>query len=128
MRKIVQYVKRKCSFLRNDFLLHHDNARPHIARCVLDVSQQNNVEILPHPSYSPDLAAWDFWLFPQPKKPLRGQRFASNKACVKAAEALLKRVSQNGLLHVFKKWTELWDKCITCHGSYSEKNHVNDDQ
>ncbi|GFT73557.1 histone-lysine N-methyltransferase SETMAR [Trichonephila clavipes] len=77
---MVQHVKRKHPLLRNGFLLHHDNARPHIARCVLGVSQQNNVEILPHSPYSPDLTPCDFWLFPQLKKLLRGNRFASNKA------------------------------------------------
>ncbi|GFV15697.1 histone-lysine N-methyltransferase SETMAR [Trichonephila clavipes] len=67
-------IKRKCSLLLNGFLLHHDNARPHISRCVLDVSQQINIEILPHPPYSLDLTPRDFWLFPQLKKPLRGPR------------------------------------------------------
>ncbi|GFT42354.1 histone-lysine N-methyltransferase SETMAR [Trichonephila clavipes] len=67
---IVQQVKRKRPFFRNGFLLRHDNVRPHIVRCVPDVSQQNNVEILPHPPYSPDLTPCDFWLFPQLKKPL----------------------------------------------------------
>ncbi|GFV41516.1 histone-lysine N-methyltransferase SETMAR [Trichonephila clavipes] len=70
LRTMVQHVTRKCPLLRNGFLLHHDNARPHIARCVQDVSQQNNVEILPHPPYSPDLIPCDFWLFFQLKKPL----------------------------------------------------------
>ncbi|GFW21956.1 histone-lysine N-methyltransferase SETMAR [Trichonephila clavipes] len=77
---MIQHVKRKRPLLRNDFLLHHDNARPHIARRVLDVSQQIYVKILPHPPYSPDKTPYDFWLFPQLKKPLRGKRFASNKA------------------------------------------------
>ncbi|GFV94525.1 histone-lysine N-methyltransferase SETMAR [Trichonephila clavipes] len=62
---MVQHVKRKRSLLRNGFLLHHDNARPHIARYVLDVSQQNNIDILPHPLYSSDLTPCYFWLFPQ---------------------------------------------------------------
>ncbi|GFU77287.1 histone-lysine N-methyltransferase SETMAR [Trichonephila clavipes] len=83
--------------------LHHENARPHIARCILDISQQNNVVITQHPAYSPELTPRDFWLFPQLKKPLRGKRFASNKAYVKASEAVLKQFSQNGFLHVFKK-------------------------
>ncbi|GFV29753.1 histone-lysine N-methyltransferase SETMAR [Trichonephila clavipes] len=90
LRTMVQHVKSKRPLLRNGFLLHHDNARPHITRCVLDVSQQNNVEILPHPPYSSDLTPCDFWMFHQLKKPLRGKRFASNKACEKAAEAVLK--------------------------------------
>ncbi|GFT94998.1 mariner Mos1 transposase [Trichonephila clavipes] len=82
---MVQNVKRKCPLLRNGFLLPHDNAQPNITLCVLDVLQQNNVEILPHPPYSPDLTPCDFWLFPQLKKPLRGKHFASNRARVKAA-------------------------------------------
>ncbi|GFW62181.1 histone-lysine N-methyltransferase SETMAR [Trichonephila clavipes] len=85
LRTMVQHIKRKCPLLRNDFLFHHDNARPHTARCVLGFSQQNNVEILLHSPYSSDLTPCDFWLFPQLKKPLRGKHFASNKACVKAA-------------------------------------------
>ncbi|GFW95586.1 histone-lysine N-methyltransferase SETMAR [Trichonephila clavipes] len=98
---MIQHVKRKRPLLQNGFPLRHDNARPHIARCKLDVSQQNNVEISPHPPYSPDKTPCDFWLIPQLKKPLRGKRFASNKA----VEAILIKLSQNGLLHVFKKWT-----------------------
>ncbi|GFV44438.1 histone-lysine N-methyltransferase SETMAR [Trichonephila clavipes] len=60
LRTMVQQVKRKRSLLRNGFLLHQNSARPHIARCVLDVSQQSNVEILPHPPYSPDKTPRDF--------------------------------------------------------------------
>ncbi|GFY32272.1 histone-lysine N-methyltransferase SETMAR [Trichonephila clavipes] len=60
LRRMAQHVKRKRPLLRNSFLLHHDNARPHIARCILDVSQQNNAEILPLHPYSPDLTPCDF--------------------------------------------------------------------
>ncbi|GFV37246.1 histone-lysine N-methyltransferase SETMAR [Trichonephila clavipes] len=88
LRTMVQHVKRKRPLLGNGFLLHHDNARQHIARCVLAVSQQNNIDILPQPPYSPDLTPCDFWLFPLLKKPLRGKRFASNKACVEAEEVV----------------------------------------
>ncbi|GFV03694.1 histone-lysine N-methyltransferase SETMAR [Trichonephila clavipes] len=94
---MIQHVKMKRPLLQNGLILHHDNARPYIARCVLNVSQQNNVDILPHPPYSPDKTPYDFWRFPELKKPLRGKRFASNKACVKAAEAILIKLSQNGL-------------------------------
>ncbi|GFQ76766.1 histone-lysine N-methyltransferase SETMAR [Trichonephila clavata] len=103
LRTMVRHVKRKRPLLRNGFLFHHDNDRPHIARCVLYELQQNIVEILPHSPYTPDLTPCNFRLFPQLKKPLRGKHFASNKACVKVAEAVLKKLSQNGLIHVFKK-------------------------
>ncbi|GFS55190.1 histone-lysine N-methyltransferase SETMAR [Trichonephila clavipes] len=60
LRIMLQHVKRKCPLLRNGFLLHHDSARPYIAHCVLDISQQNNVKILPHPPYSPNQTPCDF--------------------------------------------------------------------
>ncbi|PRD18383.1 UNVERIFIED_CONTAM: Histone-lysine N-methyltransferase SETMAR [Trichonephila clavipes] len=59
LRTMTQHVKSKRSLLRNGFLLHDDNARPHIAHFVLDVSQQNSVDILPHPPYSPILTPCD---------------------------------------------------------------------
>ncbi|GFV97811.1 histone-lysine N-methyltransferase SETMAR [Trichonephila clavipes] len=96
---MIQQVKRKRPLSRNVFLLHHDNSRPYIARCAQDVSQKDNVEILPHPPYSPDKTPCDFWLFPQLKKPLEGKRFTSNKACAKVAEPILIKLSQNELLH-----------------------------
>ncbi|GFT03389.1 histone-lysine N-methyltransferase SETMAR [Trichonephila clavipes] len=99
---MIQYVKRKRPFPKNGFPLLNGNAQ-HIANCVQDVSQQNNVEILPDAPYTPDKTPCDFWLFLQLKKPLRGKRFVSNKACVKAAEVILIKLSQNGLLHVFEK-------------------------
>ncbi|GFV34678.1 histone-lysine N-methyltransferase SETMAR [Trichonephila clavipes] len=87
LRTMVQHVKKKLQL----FLLHHENARPHVARYILDVLQQKNVEIFP---YSPDLTPCDFWLFPQLKKSLRSKRFASNKVCVKCVEAVLKRLTK----------------------------------
>ncbi|GFY35833.1 transposable element Tcb1 transposase [Trichonephila clavipes] len=80
---MVHHVKGKRPLLQNGLLLPRDNARPHIARCVLGVSQQNNVEILPHPPYSPNLTPCDFWLFPQLKKPVRGKRFATKRKVLK---------------------------------------------
>ena len=49
-------------------LLHHDNASAHTAAATLDYLQENNVQLVTHPPYSPDLAPCDFFLFPQIKK------------------------------------------------------------
>ncbi|CAK9805830.1 Histone-lysine N-methyltransferase SETMAR [Anthophora plagiata] len=37
-------------------LLHHDNAKPHTARTMLQKISEFNWELLPHPAYSPDIA------------------------------------------------------------------------
>ena len=36
-------------------------------------------ELLPHPPYSPGMASSDFYLFPNLKRWLQGQRFSSSK-------------------------------------------------
>ena len=41
----------------------HDNARPHIAKCVKDKLERLSWNLLPHPPYSPDLAPSDNKLF-----------------------------------------------------------------
>jgi hypothetical protein len=41
-------------------------------------------EILPQHTYSPDLALFDFYLFPKLKTKLRGRRFGSNKGVMEA--------------------------------------------
>ena len=43
--------------------LLHDNARPHTSQLILNAIQQMNIQILPHPPYSPDLSPCDYWLF-----------------------------------------------------------------
>ena len=47
-----------------------------------------------HPPYSPDLAPNDFFLFPNIKNKLRGQRFSSAKEAVDAFKNYIKEVSQ----------------------------------
>jgi hypothetical protein len=39
---------------------------------------------LEHPSYSPDLAPYDFWAFTTMKRELRGKKFRSDQRCAVA--------------------------------------------
>ncbi|GFR85931.1 histone-lysine N-methyltransferase SETMAR [Elysia marginata] len=52
----------------NDSILQHDNARPHTSRQTQDAIRQLELTTLPHPAHSPDLAPYDYYLFPQLKK------------------------------------------------------------
>jgi len=38
-----------------DFILMQDNALPHVARITREYLAVNNIQLLPHPSNSPDL-------------------------------------------------------------------------
>ena len=51
----------------------------------------------------PDLAPYDFFLFPSLKAKLRGIRFENSEAVLKKSEAILKDLTKNGLCHEFEE-------------------------
>jgi hypothetical protein len=55
---------------------------------------KNNIPIVPHPPYSPDLAPSDFWLFPALKMGLRGRRFATVEDIKENADARLRAIQK----------------------------------
>lgn len=107
--------------VQHGWILHHDNAPAHTARLTKETLQEMNVEVLPHPPYSPDLAPCDFWLFPTVKNALRGRKFSSNEELNAAVRVKLRDLCSNGLHHVFDAWMKRWRRCIEADGSYFEK-------
>ncbi|UYV80045.1 hypothetical protein LAZ67_18001492 [Cordylochernes scorpioides] len=53
---------RQISHLRG-VLLHHGNAIPHTSAQTFDFLANSGVQLVTHPTYSPDLAAWDFFYY-----------------------------------------------------------------
>ena len=68
-------------------LFHHDNAPAHTSVVPTAKLVELGYELPPHPPYSPDLAPCDFFLFPNLKKSLAGQKFESNEEVIAATEA-----------------------------------------
>jgi transposase len=56
----------------HNWLLHHDNAPAHTSLKTTNFVTNNNIIIVLHPPYSPDLAPCDFTLFPKLKMKLKG--------------------------------------------------------
>ena len=46
--------------MESGWILHHDNAPPHTAYLTQEALEEMDVEVLPHPPFSPDLAPCDF--------------------------------------------------------------------
>lgn len=59
------------------WILHQDNAPTHTALSVKKYLAKNNITVMEHPPYSPDLAPCDFFFFPKVKFALKGTRFES---------------------------------------------------
>ena len=75
-------------------------------------------ELLPHPPYSPDLAPCDFFLFPNLKKSLTGQKFESNEEVIVATEAYFADLEKTYFSDGLKKLEHRW---VKLKGDYVEK-------
>jgi hypothetical protein len=71
-----------------------------------------------HSSYSPELDPNDFWLFPETKSSLKGQRF-QDIVDIKKITAL-KAIPQQEFQKCFQQWQHRWAKSIAHQGEYFE--------
>ncbi|KAG7308967.1 hypothetical protein JYU34_004823 [Plutella xylostella] len=102
-------------------ILHHDNASSHTARKTRTFLNMENVELMDHPPYSPDLSPNDYFTFPRIKDMLRGQRFSGPEEAVEAYKSAVLTVSTSDWNYCFNDWFNRMKKCIECHGDYFEK-------
>lgn len=102
-------------------ILHHDNASSHTSAQTKEFLTDQNIELMGHPPYSPDLAPNDFFLFPHTKNKLRGQRFSTPEEAVDAFKMHVLEVSQSEWKKCFENWFKRMQKCINLNGEYFEK-------
>jgi hypothetical protein len=69
-----------------------------------------------HPSYSPDLASYDFFLFPKMKTIMQGKHFGDVENIKHETTRLLKNLTSQDMQHCFLQWKKRWDKCIHSGG------------
>jgi len=81
----------------------------------------HRLTLLPHPPYSPGLAPCDFFLFPNLKKSLAGQKFASNEEAVAATEVYFADLEKTYFSDGLKKLEHRWVKSIELKGDSVEK-------
>jgi histone-lysine N-methyltransferase SETMAR len=101
--------------------LHHDNAPSHSALCVQEFLAKHSLATLPQPSYSPDLAPADFFLFPRIKTALKGTRFGTIEAIQTAVTKALNKVPVDTFQDGYHAWKSCWQKCVDAQGEYFEE-------
>ncbi|CAH2002723.1 unnamed protein product [Acanthoscelides obtectus] len=102
-------------------ILHQDNASSHTAQRTRQYLTEENVELLDHPPYSPDLSPNDFFTSPKIKNRLRGQRFQSPEEVVDAFKNAVLDLPGNEWNKCFENWFERMQMCINLRGEYFEK-------
>ena len=106
------------------WILHHDNAPAHNSLSVKRYLAKNNIPVLEHTPYSPDLAPCDFFLFPKIQSALKGTRFESVDAVKTKATQLLNSLTQNYLQHYFQQWKIRMERCRDRGGGYIEGDNI----
>ena len=88
----------------------HDGARPHITKSVTTYLNQIGITIIDHPTYSPDLAPSDFWLFDTIKQQLSDH--TTVQSLKRQITSIVENIPKEEYLKTFKKWLERLDLCI----------------
>ena len=104
MRRLRKTIRQKSTELwkNQSWILHYDNAPALSSMLMRKFLAKKNV-IMPKPPYAPDLAPTDFFLFPKPKTPLKGKRFAT-------MEEIKGKSKQKPWRSAFQKCFEDWKK------------------
>jgi histone-lysine N-methyltransferase SETMAR len=104
-----------------EWFFHWDDAPIHTAAVVKTWLAANNIQLLQHPPYSPDLAPADFFLFKRVKEELAGVRL-SPETIKKAWEWVVRGIAVEELAVAFRRWLDCCDMCIRINAGYVEKS------
>jgi histone-lysine N-methyltransferase SETMAR len=88
----------------------------------VNIKLKNNVTVLPHPPYCPDLSPCDFLLFPRLKKRLKGRRHENIEAIQAAVTMELTGILKEAFTSCFQDLQKRWQQCIDCGGNYFERD------
>ena len=80
-----------------------------------DYLTKMGIKTVPQPPYSPDLAPYDFWLFPK----LRGCRYERIEEMKEAVTKVIDTLTQEDFYGAFQKLLEQY-KCIAAGGDFFE--------
>jgi hypothetical protein len=67
---------------------------------------------IPHPPHSPDLAPYDFCLFPKIKFKLKGRRFDTTEEIQDASQGVLDTLTENDFQEAFQETVGQASTCV----------------
>ena len=108
------HQKRPALFKSGQWHFQQDNAPVHNSILVTDYLTKMGIKTVPHPPYSPDIASYDFCLFPM----LRGCRYETIEEMKEAVMKVIDTLTQEDFHEAFQKLLERYNKCITAGGDY----------
>jgi len=116
-----EYCKIKKKMSVQGVYLHLDNAKVHTSMATVATAKKLGFTMLKHPSYSPDIAPSDFFLFGYIKDQLKNTEFETTDELIEAVQNILSEVPPELLSKVFENWAERLEEVIASGGEYIEE-------
>jgi histone-lysine N-methyltransferase SETMAR len=116
-----KFRQKRPEMAARQWFFHWDNAPVHTAAVVQAWIAANNVQVLEHPPYSPDLAPADFFLFRRVKEELAGKRLTP-ETLKKTWDGVTRSIGVDEFAAAFRRWLDRCNKCIRLNGGYVEKS------
>jgi hypothetical protein len=85
-------------------MIHLDNCSVHASRASTNWLRKHNMRRMPHPPYSSDLPASNFYLFPTIKEKLERIQVADDDQFLECLQEILRGIDQEELNSVFQVW------------------------
>ena len=111
--------KRPALFKSGQQHFHRDNAPVPNSILVTDYLTKMGIKTVPQPPYTPDLAPYDFWLFPK----VRGCRYETIEEMKEAMTKVIDTLTQEDFHGAFQKLLEKY-KCIPAGGDYFKGDQI----
>jgi hypothetical protein len=99
-------------------MVHIDNASSDTAQMTRNFFTHSRLRELVHPSYSPDIAPSDFYLFGKVNDQLIGTSIQDAKELLHEVVEILGSISTFELQDVFRNWIKRLEGVIETHGQY----------
>ena len=103
---------------KNHIVFHHDNARPHIERRVVESIVDKGWELLPHPPYSPTEAPTDYHVNRSLKNWLGNKVYDSLDDLVTAVKEWIASKNSNFFARGIDRLPSKWEAVIEVDGEY----------
>jgi [histone H3]-lysine36 N-dimethyltransferase SETMAR len=94
LERLYDEIKKKQPHLKKS-AFHQDNALCHKSIKTTALLHELGYEMLSHPSYSPDLAPSDLFVFANLKRMFAGKKFSTNEEVIVETEAYFEVISKS---------------------------------
>jgi hypothetical protein len=93
-------------------IVHANNAGAYVVKCITGYMNYNSLKRAPRPTYSPDLAPSDFYIFGYVKHKLQGHEFTEGAGPVSAISEMLNQIPTNTLVDAFNEWMKSYSNVL----------------